>query len=159
MARHINATPNKPSNRDAVGIPRKRSPGSQPVSLFQEHVLSIERDLPGLPQFTLPFAFHLQGKLDVSALGMSIAEVVNRHEALRTRFAWRSGKPIATIDPAARRRVLVVEELLSEVPGVRHTEKHLRHKAVLWQSKRRGRYLDLARGPPLRARLLRKGAR
>ena len=42
---------------------------------------------PELPQFNLPFAYRLQGPLNVPALERSLAEVVRRHDSLRTAFA------------------------------------------------------------------------
>ena len=67
--------------------------GPQPISIPQEHVLRIERELPGLPQFNLPFAYRLQGPLNVPALEQSLVEVVRRHDSLRTGFAWVDGSP------------------------------------------------------------------
>ena len=54
---------------------KDRSPAT---SIVQERVLGIERELPGLPQFNLPFAYRLQGPLSVPALEQSLAEVVRR---------------------------------------------------------------------------------
>ena len=61
-------------------IARVEGDGPQPVSIVQERMLRIERELPGLPQFNLPFAYRLQGPLNVPALERSLAEVVRRHE-------------------------------------------------------------------------------
>ena len=66
-------------------------------------MLRIERDLPGLPQFNLPFAYRLQGPLNVPALKRSLAEVVRRHDSLRMGFAWAGEVPVALIAPALRR--------------------------------------------------------
>ena len=49
------------------------------MSIVQERMLRIERELPGLPQFNLPFAYRLRGPLDVAALERSLAEIVRRH--------------------------------------------------------------------------------
>ena len=63
--------------------------GPQPVSIVQERMLRIERKLPGLPQFNLPFAYRLQGPLNVLALERSLARSQRRHDSLRTAFTWR----------------------------------------------------------------------
>ena len=76
-------------------IARGENDGSQPVSILQERMLRIERELPGLPQFNLPFAYRLQGPLNVPALEWSLAEVVRRHESLRTGFDWLDELPVA----------------------------------------------------------------
>jgi len=57
--------------------------GAQPLSIVQEELLRIEREFPGLPQFNLPFAYRLQGPLDVRLLERSLAEVVRRHRPAR----------------------------------------------------------------------------
>ena len=45
----------------ALEITRQGRDGPQPVSIVQEQMLRIEQELPGLPQFNLPFAFRLRG--------------------------------------------------------------------------------------------------
>ena len=82
-------------------IARGERDGPQPVSILQEHVLRIERELPGLPQFNLPFAYRLQGPLNVPALERSLVEVVRRHDSLRTGFAWVDERPVALIAPTS----------------------------------------------------------
>jgi hypothetical protein len=42
-------------------------------------MLRIERKLPGLPQFNLPFAYRLQGPLNVPALKRSLGGIARRH--------------------------------------------------------------------------------
>ena len=89
LARRISEARETRSIEPALEIARGERDGPQPVSILQEHMLRIERDLPGLPQFNLPFAYRLQGPLNVPALKRSLAEVVRRHDLLRTGFAWR----------------------------------------------------------------------
>src|SRR5262245_42196919 len=86
--------------------------GPREVSIVQEHVLRIDRELPGLPQFNRLLAYRLQGPLNVPALERSLAEVIRRHEALRTRFAWRDDRPVAIVAPAVDvDSFLVIEDL------------------------------------------------
>ena len=78
-------------------------------------MMKAERYLPGLPQFNLPFAFRLKGPLDVVALERSLVAVINRHESLRTRFAWPKGKPAAfVIPPKDIASLLVVEDMTAK---------------------------------------------
>src|SRR5262249_53343487 len=49
--------------------------GAHTMAIVQERMLRIERELPGLPQFNLPFAYRLQGPLNVLALERSLAAV------------------------------------------------------------------------------------
>ncbi|MEA3079815.1 MAG: hypothetical protein QOF05_1223, partial [Sphingomonadales bacterium] len=88
------------------------------ISIVQERVLGIERELPGLPQFNLPFVYRLQGLLNVAALEQSLAEVVRRHDSLRTGFSWVKRKPTAAVASAADIDIrLVVEDLAAGIPA------------------------------------------
>jgi acyl-CoA synthetase (AMP-forming)/AMP-acid ligase II/acyl carrier protein len=86
--------------------------GPRPMSVVQERMLRIERKLPGLPQYNLPFAFRLQGPLNVRALERSLAGVVRRHASLRTVFTWRDEVPVARVMPDADAKpILIVKDL------------------------------------------------
>ena len=96
-------------------IARPAGDRPQPVSILQERVLRIERELPGLPQFNLPFAYRLQGPLNVEALERSLAEMMRRHDLLRTGFAWADERPFALTVPASKVDfTLTVEDLAAE---------------------------------------------
>ena len=45
--------------------------GGPAISVLQEQMLRMERELPGLPQFNLPYTYRLRGPLDVGALERS----------------------------------------------------------------------------------------
>ena len=92
------------SYKPALEITRLEENGPQPVSVAQDQMVRIERDLPGLPQFNLPFAFRLKGPLNVPALNWSLVEVMRAHEALRTGFAWMKEQPVARHRGAGRYR-------------------------------------------------------
>jgi len=133
--------------------------GSPPVSIVQEHVLRIERELPGLPQFNLPFAYRLRGPLNVIALEQSLAEVVRRHESLRTGFVWVGERPIARVRPAAAiQPSLVVENLAcSRATSGPRAKALLVKKAELQAELEAWTPFELDRAPLLRFRLLRLG--
>ena len=52
--------------------------------------------------YNFPLVLRLRGALDVAALRAALADVVGRHEALRTVFAERDGVPYQRVVPAAR---------------------------------------------------------
>jgi acyl-CoA synthetase (AMP-forming)/AMP-acid ligase II/acyl carrier protein len=144
----------------ATDLARVDGDGPQPVSIVQERMLRIERQLPGLPQFNLPFASRLKGPLNVPALERSLAEAVRRHDALRTGFAWRDEMPVALISPAADIKVsLVVEDLAAQAPGGNsHAKALLLSKAELEVEQECLKPIDMHHAPLFRARLLRLGA-
>jgi amino acid adenylation domain-containing protein len=57
-----------------------------PLSFSQERFWFMERLIEGIPLHHYPFAFRIEGDLDVDALEGAIREMVRRHEILRTRF-------------------------------------------------------------------------
>jgi amino acid adenylation domain-containing protein len=160
LARRVDEARDTQSNELALEIAQVGGDGPQPVSIMQEHVLRIERELPGLPQFNLPFAYRLQGALNVPALERSLAEVVGRHDSLRTRFAWVDEQPVALVAPvAAIDSCLVVEDLAVWTP----TENDRGPAPLLKKAEARAEQeawtpFDMTRAPLVRARLLRLGA-
>ena len=134
--------------------------GPPPVSILQEHALGIEREFPGLPQFNLPFAYRLQGPLNIPALEQSLAEVVRRHDSLRTGFIWRNGQPVAAVIPAAEiNSFLVLDDLAASVPTGNHQAKALLLKKAELQAEQEALTpFNMKRPPLFRARLLRLGS-
>ena len=132
----------------------------QPVAIVQERMLRIEREVPGLPQFNLPFAYRLKGPLNVTALGRSLAAVVRRHDSLRTGFSWRDEQPVAFITPPTKiKPSLTVEDFATGVPTENSRAKALlRRKAALAAEQEALKPFDMSRAPLFRARLLRLGA-
>ena len=141
-------------------IARVEEDGPQPVSIVQEQVLRIERELPGLPQYNMPFAYRLQGPLNVPALEWSLAEVVRRHDSLRTRFSWLDERPVALIGPTVdTNSFLVVEDLAAWARiGNDRAKALLLKKAELEAEREALTPFDMNRAPLFRARLLRLGA-
>jgi len=141
-----------PKHRERAG-----KEGPRPVAIVQERMLRIEHELPGIPQFNLPFAYRLQGQLNVKALRHSLAEVVRRHDSLRTGFAWQADQAVAFIRPPAKVRfALVVENLTVAVAtGNPRAKTLLRNKAALVAERESLKPFDMGCAPLFRARLLR----
>ena len=151
----ISSEPCDPKQDDA----RVDKYGPRPVAVVQERMLRIERELPGLPQFNLPFAYRLRGRLNAEALERSLGEVVRRQDSLRTGFAWRDEQPIAFITPPSEiKSSLVVEDLLAAVTTENPRAKALlRKKAALVAEQESLKPFEMSRPPLFRARLLRLG--
>ncbi|MET0396874.1 MAG: amino acid adenylation domain-containing protein, partial [Longimicrobiaceae bacterium] len=124
--------------------------GALPLSFAQQRLWLIDRMEPGSAAYNIPTPLRLRGALDARALRRALAEIVRRHEALRTVFAEADGEPVQTVRPAGPVALPVVE--LGGLPaGAR--ERELRRLA----DAEGGRPFDLRRGPLLRAALLRAG--
>ena len=141
-------------------IARAQEDSPHPVTIVQERVLRIERELPKLPQFNLPYAYRMQGPLNVATLERSLAEVVRRHKSLRTRFAWINEQPVCLITPAANIKfALVVNDLtVRTASGSFRARALLLRKVQLEAEQETLKPFDMHRGPLFRVCLFRLSA-
>jgi len=126
-------------------VPRDRP---LPLSFAQQRLWFIDRLVPGTPAYNVPSAVRFEGPLAVPALARTIAEVVRRHEVLRTRFESGAEGPVQVIDPPAPPALPVID--LEALPAPRRTPE-----ADRVASAEARRPFDLERGPLLRTLLLR----
>src|SRR4028118_1288048 len=74
------------------------------LSFAQQRLWFLDQLDPGNPFYNDLTALRISGSLNVAALEQAIQEIVRRHEALRTTFTRRAGKPVqviaATLDVA-----------------------------------------------------------
>ncbi|MFI5522526.1 amino acid adenylation domain-containing protein [Streptomyces platensis] len=96
------------------------------------------------PTYNIPLPLRLRGALDRDALRAAVGDVVERHEALRTRFAEVAGAPCQIVLPA--------EEARPELECVTLDGEEQLAAAL---AERTGRGFDLAGELPLRVTLLR----
>ncbi len=122
--------------------------GELPLSFGQQRLWFLDRLDPGSVAYNLPVAVRLRGGLSVPVLSAGLNELVRRHEALRTTFPEREERPLQVIAVAAGIGLPVVD--LTALPAIlgEREASHLRHE-VAFQP------FDLARGPLMRAALLR----
>jgi len=119
-----------------------------PLSFGQERLWFLSQLEPGNPAYNRPAVLRLAGRLDVPTLERSLAEIVHRHESLRTTFPAKSGGSAQVIRPADPLRLAPVD--LSAIPGAqREAEAARLARAEALQP------FDLARGPLARFTLLR----
>ncbi|WPB73702.1 amino acid adenylation domain-containing protein [Archangium violaceum] len=122
-----------------------------PLSFAQQRLWFIEQLAPGSHAYNVIPHARLKGPLDVAALERSLAEVIRRHEALRTTFTQVNGQPVQRIAPELAFR-LPVESLESVPEGERETVL----QRLAEEEARRP--FDLEKGPLIRGRLLRVAA-
>ncbi len=127
---------------------RPRDGGPLPLSFAQQRLWLLEELDPGSAAYNVTGGLRMQGALAVAALAGGLAEIVRRHEALRTTFGTRGGVPVANIAPSLALPLPVVD--LSALAGGA-AEAAL---AALGEADAR-RPFDLGRGPLLRALLVR----
>ena len=88
------------SRQDRNGsIPRIDRQGELPLSYAQERLWFLDQLVPNNAFYNIPIALRLKGVLNVEALEKTLNEIVQRHEALRTRFVNQEGQPSQVIVP------------------------------------------------------------
>ena len=68
-----------------------------PLTLNQEQLWKLNQIIPGTSLFSIPHVYHISGDLNVDVFKKSIAELVRRHETLRTSFRVVNGDPVQVI--------------------------------------------------------------
>ncbi|MGQ9367584.1 amino acid adenylation domain-containing protein [Azospirillum sp. ST 5-10] len=119
-----------------------------PLSFAQERLWFFAQLAPEAAIYTIPGALRLRGPLDRDALRASLSALVERHPALRTRFAEAAGGPIQVEVPPAPVPLDVVD--------LAHLPPHAREPALRQHAEAEAqRPFDLALAPLLRAVLIR----
>jgi len=136
----------------AARIPRRLAELALiPASFAQERLWFLDRLAPGNTAYNIPMALRIQGEMSPAVLEAVLGEIVRRHEALRTTFAEHEGRPVQVIALPGRWTLPVVS--LSGLPEPLRAAESLR-----LAQEEAARPFDLARGPLLRAVLVRLGA-
>ncbi|MER6842506.1 amino acid adenylation domain-containing protein [Streptomyces platensis] len=96
------------------------------------------------PTYNIPLPLRLRGALDRDALRAAVGDVIERHEALRTRFTEVAGAPCQIVLPAEEAR-----------PELEFVPLDGEEQLAAALAERTGRGFDLAGELPLRVTLLR----
>ncbi|SFJ64648.1 non-ribosomal peptide synthetase [Thermoflavimicrobium dichotomicum] len=117
-----------------------------PMSYAQQRLWFLHRLNPQLAAYHIPFLLRLKGTLHCDALKWSMEQLVQRHEALRTRFTEIDGQAV---------------QILTDEIKISWTVKDLRQttdpekEAMSFVHREAAEPFDLQRGPLLRVHLLR----
>ncbi|MFF5257218.1 amino acid adenylation domain-containing protein, partial [Streptomyces leeuwenhoekii] len=127
---------------DVMAPPPRRADDPVPLSFTQQRLWFLAQLDGASAAYNIPAAVRLRGRLDRTALVRALEAVVQRHEALRTRFADHDGVPYQHIGDGRDIEVRL-EELAdpADLPLICAGEA--------------ATPFDLERGPLFRARLLR----
>src|SRR6185369_14926860 len=126
----------------------RRGNGALPLTFAQQRLWFQDQLNPVTAYYNLPKAVRLHGVLNLSALARSFAELVRRHETLRTTFRIVDEQPAQVVSPAPA----------PELPffDLSHLDVAKREAEVARLAEEEARLpFDLTTGPLLRLRLLR----
>ncbi|HEY0511142.1 MAG TPA: condensation domain-containing protein, partial [Thermoanaerobaculia bacterium] len=157
LARAVEEARRASRGEESPPIARVPREGDLPLSFAQERMWFLHQLEPRSSAYNLEIGVRLEGDLDTAVLARCFSEVIRRHETLRTVFTEVDGRPAQVIHPAAEFDLPVVDLPVVDLRdlGPLERESELRRRSLAES----GRPFDLARGPLLRALLLRTGER
>jgi amino acid adenylation domain-containing protein len=137
--------------QDAEAIRPVARGGALPLSYGQERLWFLQQLEGDSTAYNMPLALHLAGPLDADALERTLAEILRRHEGLRTRIVAVAGQPAHIAAPPGFSLTRV--DLGALAPPQRASA------VARLAAEDAGRAFDLDGGPLFRATLLRCGER
>ena len=118
-----------------------------PLSYAQQRLWVVSQFAPDDPNYNMPLAIRMEGRLDHGALVKALNEIIRRHEILRSSFLSIRGQAQQVIDPNPDLD-LDMQDLRAVNPALRSQEVDRLQREYAEQP------FDLSKGPLLRTRLL-----
>ena len=146
LAEHIETLLRSDGRQPIPSIKPRARTGTQSLSFAQERLWFINQLQPDSPAYNIPFAFRLNGALQIAALEKALNELVRRHESLRTTFISENGQPRQVIA-----ETLTLSLAITDLNDI--TEAEAEAQRLCTEAARRP--FDLSKGPLVRASLLR----
>ncbi|MCA1681994.1 MAG: condensation domain-containing protein, partial [Actinobacteria bacterium] len=134
-----------------AAIPVADRTGALPLSFAQQRLWFLDKFEPESSEYITPSAVRLRGELDTAALGRAFTALVARHESLRTTFESVDGRGVQVVHPPSE-----VEIPVLDLSGLAQAEREAELGRVVAGEALRP--FDLARGPLMRAGLVRLAA-
>ncbi|MCP4659365.1 MAG: hypothetical protein GY856_28475, partial [bacterium] len=151
LASRVGAAVRREEGLEAPPLCRVARRDHLPLSFAQQRLWFLDQLESGSAVYNIPTSLALTGRLHRRALSRALSEIVRRHEVLRTRFAMVDGEPYQVIEPECELPLPIVDlGALGEPEGGDEF-----HRLVSAAARRP---FDLARGPVLRAALLRRSS-
>ena len=129
-------------------IGRRARPARIPLSYAQQRLWILDQLDPGSAAYNVPTTMWLQGPLDEAAFARALDEIQRRHEVLRTTIASDEQGPQQVVQPPSA--VPIDRQDVRAMPMAEREAAAFAHARA-----EAARAFDLARGPLLRALLVR----
>jgi amino acid adenylation domain-containing protein len=136
------------NQRPDATIARVERANPLPLSFAQQRLWFLDQLEPGNGFYNLSDAIHFNSAVNIDALEQSLNEIVRRHEILRSTFNLAGDRPAQIVAPSHSLPLPFVD--LSQL-----SHAHRERAASRIASNEAQAAFDLARGPLLRAKLLR----
>ncbi|MFD4182859.1 amino acid adenylation domain-containing protein, partial [Rhodococcus sp. NPDC058514] len=131
---------------DRVPLEALDRPEQIPLSLAQQRMWFINRFDPESAAYNIPVAIRLSGDLDIAALQAAMADVLERHESLRTVYP--------EVDGVAQQVILPAAQVVPDLTPVAIRESEVFERVVALVSAP----FDVTASAPLRATLFEVGS-
>lgn len=129
-------------------VERLRARPTYTASVNQQSLWLLAQTVPGLSAYNMQFSLRLEGALDRDALASSVADLLRRHDSLRTVFRVEDDKPVLHVTEFREPSVELVD-----LRGRADAEA----EAVRLAAQECALAFDLASGPLYRLKLFRLG--
>ena len=129
-------------------IPRRSESGPAPLSYAQQRLWFLDQLDPHNVAYNVPIAWRLTGPLAIDVVRSSLAEIIRRHDILRTTFIADSGLPLQVVSPTCPSVQMQITDLRALPKAEREVE------IVRLATAEAQRPFDLARGPLLYVAIL-----
>ena len=131
---------------EPLAIPHRDSRHEAELSFAQQRLWFLDRLEPRSSFYNTPYALILKGRLDIRALSLSLKDLIERHEILRTHFETRNDTPVQVVEKRTtwRSRLVDVSALRDQAP--------IAHKLADAEAVRP---FDLNAGPMIRTLMIR----
>ncbi len=129
---------------------RADRPAEIPPSFAQQSLWFLDQLSPGQATFNMTVAGRVTGPFDVVAFERSLAEIVRRHESLRTHFASVDGRPVQVVAEEVPLPLVTVD-----LRALGEAEREAEARRLATEEARLP--FDLAVGPLVRAQVIQFG--
>jgi amino acid adenylation domain-containing protein len=128
-------------------IPRRNRAEPLPLSYAQQRLWFLDRLVPGNPFYNIDAIVPIRAAVEVEILERTLNEIVDRHEALRTKFVEQNGEPVQRIAES-----LWLPLPVHDLRNLPEPERSVSERALIAEETRLP--FDLSHGPLIRAKLI-----